>query len=52
MFIFERERERQRESRGGSEREGGTKSDPVSRLRALSTEPNMGLKLINYEIIT
>ena len=52
MFIFERERERQRESRGGAEREEDTESKAGSRLWAVSTEPSMGLKLMNYEIMT
>ena len=41
--------------RGGGaerEREGDTESEAGSRLRAVSTEPNAGLKLTNPEIIT
>ena len=48
MFTyFERERERERESmsRGGAERGGGIESEAGSRLRAVSTEPHMGLEL-------
>ena len=37
---------------GGSEREGDTESEAGSRLRAVSTEPDTGLKLINREIVT
>ena len=36
-------------SRGGAEREG--ERDP-SRVHNVSTEPNVGLKLMNHEIIT
>ena len=60
MFIYfwqrERERERERESesmsRGGTEREGDTESEAVSRLWAVSTEPDEGLELTNWEIMT
>ena len=53
MFIFERERERQSESGGkGREREGDTESKAGSRLRAVSTEPNVGLEPMNHEIMT
>ena len=45
-------RERQSESRGGAEREGDTESEAGSRLRAVSTEPDAGLKLTNHEIMT
>ena len=54
LFLRERERERERQSmgRGGAEREGGTESEAGSRLRAVSTEPDMGLELTNHEIMT
>ena len=39
-------------SRGGSEREGDTESEAGSRLRAVSTEPDAGLKPTNREIMT
>ena len=54
MFIFERERQRQRQrmSRGGAEKEGDTDSKTCSRLWAVSTEPDEGLKLMNGEIMT
>ena len=39
-------------SRGGAEREGDTESKAVSRLRAVSTEPDVGLELTDYEIMT
>ena len=50
MFIFERDR--QSMSGGGAEREGDTESKLGSRLWAASTEPDAGLKLMDYEIIT
>ena len=52
MFIFERKR--QSESMGGSEREreGDTESETGSRLRAVSTDPDVGLELTNREIMT
>ena len=43
--MKDRERERQSTSRGGTEREGDTELETGSRLRAVSTEPDMGLKL-------
>ena len=39
-------------SRGGAEGEGDTESEAGSRLPAVSTEPDMGLKLLNGEIMT
>ena len=36
----------------GREREGDTESEAGSRLQAVSTEPNMGLKLMDHEIMT
>ena len=45
----ERERERQRASGAGAEREGDTESEAGSRLWAVSTDPNMGLKLTECE---
>ena len=39
-------KERQRE------RQGDTESEAGSRLRAVSTEPDMGLKLTNHELMT
>ena len=51
MFIFETERDRQTECKPGRgrEREGVTESEAGSRIRAISTEPDMGLELINWE---
>ena len=37
---------------GGAEREGDTESEAGSRLQAVSTEPDAGLKLTNLEITT
>ena len=52
-FIhFLGDRERQRESGGGAEREGDTDSEADSRIRAVSTEPDAGLELMSYEIMT
>ena len=39
-------------SRGGAGREGDTESEAGSRLRAVSTEPDMELEPINCEIMT
>ena len=39
-------------SGGGAEREGDTKFKAGSRLQAVSTEPDAGLKLMNREIMT
>ena len=50
IYLFsEREREADRMSRGGTEREG--KRIP-SRLHTVNAEPNVGLKLKNCEIMT
>ena len=39
-------------SGGEAEREGDTESEPGFRLRAASTEPDVGLELTNCEIMT
>ena len=39
-------------NRGGAEREGDTELEAVSRLHAVSTEPDAGLELTNREIMT
>ena len=50
-FIhFLRDKERQSASGGGAEREGDTESEAGSRLRAVSTEPDVGLELTDHEI--
>ena len=50
LFIFERERPSMR--RWGAEREGDIESEEGSRLCAVNTEPNAGLKLVGCEILT
>ena len=52
MFIYFLEKERQSANGGGAEREGDTESEAGSRLWAVSTEPDTGLKLTNREIMT
>ena len=52
FFKFTFERERESVSGGGAEREGDTESEADSRLPAVSTEPNEGLKPMNHEIMT
>ena len=37
---------------GGAEREGDTEWEAGSRLRAISPEPDVGLKLTDREIVT
>ena len=37
---------------GGAEREGDTESEIGSRLRAISSEPDVGLELMDREIVT
>ena len=51
-FIYFFETERHSMNRGGSERKGDTVSEAGSRLRAVSTEPNVGLEPMNHEIMT
>ena len=50
--MRDRERERLSASRGGAERERDTESKTGSRLRAVSTEHDVGLELMNQEIVT
>ena len=50
--MRDRERERQSMSRGGAERRGDTESEAGSRLGAVSTEPDAGLKFTNREVMT
>ena len=52
LLIFERERERQSVTGRGAERETYTESKLGSRLSAVNTDPNAGLKLVNCEIMT
>ena len=52
MYVFFlRESECVREWRKSREREGDTESEPGSRLRAVSPEPDSGLELVNREIM-
>ena len=39
-------------SRGGARREGDTESEAGSRFWAVSTEPDVGLELTDWEIMT
>ena len=48
-FIFEQQRTHEQ---GGAEREGDIESEAGSRLQTVSTEPNMGLRLMDREIMT
>ena len=52
FIYFFGDRERQSMNGGGSEREGDTESEAGSRLRAVSTEPDVGLELTDREIMT
>ena len=47
-----RESERRSVCRGGAEREGDTESKAGSGFRAISTEPDAGLELMDREIVT
>ena len=51
IYLFLRETETEWEG-VGAKREGGTESAAGSRLRAVSTEPNAGFKLMSCEILT
>ena len=51
VYLFLRERERQRVSREGAER-GDTESETGSRFWGVSIEPNVGLELTKGEIMT
>ena len=50
-YLGERERERERASREGAEREGDTESEVGSRLWAIP-EPDAGLELTDRKIVT
>ena len=52
IYLFLRNTERHSISGGGTGREGDTESEAGSRLWAVSTEPNAGLELTYYEIMT
>ena len=51
MFIYFSEIQRQNASGSGAHREGDTESEAGSRLKAVSTEPDMGLDLTSCEIM-
>ena len=52
FYLFLREREKQSMSEGGAERERDTEFKAGSRLWAVSTEPDVGLKLTSHEVMT
>ena len=52
IYLFLRDRERQTMSRGEAGREGDTESEGDSRLRAVSTEPDVGLEPTHREFMT
>ena len=52
MFIYLGETERQSASWGGAERVGDTESEAGSRLRAVSTGPDVGLEPTKRRIMT
>ena len=53
VYLLLRGSERQSMNMGGgAEREGNIESEAGSRLRAVSTEPDVGLKPTHREIIT
>ena len=52
LFIYLFLREKQSTSRAGAERKGDTESEAGFRLRAVSTEPDMGLELTDCKIMT
>ena len=52
MFLFIFERETEHEWRRGRKREEDTDAEAASRLWDVSTEPDVGLELLNHEIMT
>ena len=52
VYLFLRERKILSVTGGGTERSRDTESEAGSRIRAVSTEPNEGLKPTNREIMT
>ena len=52
IYLLLRDRETQSVSRGGVEKGGDTESEAGSRLRAVSTAPDAGLKFTNCKIMT
>ena len=51
VYLFLKGREREYEQERGR-REGHTESEAGSRLRGVSTEPDVGLELTSYKIVT
>ena len=52
VYLFLRQRETEHERGRVREREGDTESETGSRLWAVSTEPDAGLKLMDRELVT
>ena len=52
VYLFLKKRETERASGGGAEREGDPEFEVGSRLRAVSTESDVGLEPMNCEIMT
>ena len=52
VYLFLRDKESMNGGGAEREREGDTESEAGSRLRAVSTEPDAGLKLMHGEIMT
>ena len=52
VYLFLRWRERQSVSRDGAEERGRHRIRSSSRLRAVSTEPDVGLEPVNGETVT
>ena len=50
VYLFLRKKQSGNE--GGAEREGDTEPEAGPRLRAVSTEPDVGLELTNLKIMT
>ena len=51
VYLFLRQRETEHERGRVRERKGDTESEAGSRLWAVSTEPDAGLELTNWEIM-
>ena len=52
MFIYFGDRNTEHKQGRSREREGDRESETGSRLRAVSTEVNVGLELTNHKIMT
>ena len=51
-YLFTFEIGRQTANGGQAEREGDTEAEAGSRLRAVGTEPDAGLELVDQEVVT